>query len=50
MAGDKKDTDNAGSIQASATAGNDHVSGPSVPPVRSTTSVRRTYGKIHTLV
>lgn len=49
MAGDKKDTENAGSFQHSSTAGSDHASGPSGPPVRSTPSVRRTYGTIYTL-
>lgn len=48
MAGDKKDTDNAGSIQPSATTGSEDAAGPSTPSVRSTVPVRRNYGKIYT--
>ncbi|KAJ5175483.1 Low affinity vacuolar monovalent cation/H(+) antiporter [Penicillium canariense] len=43
---DKKD-DNPDSSRVSGTSGTDYAMGSSIPPIRSTASVRRGYGKIY---
>ncbi|KAJ5580113.1 uncharacterized protein N7459_006098 [Penicillium hispanicum] len=46
MAGDKRDTDSPQPTRPLGTPGSDYTSGLSVPPGRSTASVRRTYGTL----
>lgn len=46
MAGDKGDPDSQESTQPSAAAGTETPTSGPVPPIRSSASTRRTYGKL----